>query len=213
VGHSMGGMVAAAYHGHHGDDHIAALVVVGAPINFEDPDILLNLAQLGFGVGTMFRSFGMQNYAYHLGAINGALPIHGEYLLFNPRNMKPSIRQKMMRQIVSHVSREELQQFETILREQRFTSADKTVNYADALKTLDVPFLAISGGADRVVPPERVAVWSQLIASTDSQYIEASVQSGFSHDYGHLDLAIGDQAKEEILEPIAEWLKAHEDAW
>ncbi|MGB0638879.1 MAG: alpha/beta hydrolase [Myxococcota bacterium] len=213
VGHSMGGMVAAAYHGHHGDDHIAALVVVGSPIDFDNPNFMYHLSQVGFGIGTAFRSFGMQKYAHHLGALNGVIPVHGEYLLFNPRNMQPSIRKKMMRQIVSPVSREELQHVETILRKRSFTSTDETMNYAEALNTLDVPFLAISGAADNVVPPERVEAWTSLISSTDVQYIEASAAAGFRHNYGHVDLVIGDHVKEEILEPIVDWLTERKDAW
>ena len=71
---------------------------------------------------------------------------------------------------------------------------------------MDSPLLVISGGMDRIVPPERVSPWTTAVSSADKTYIEASRQFGFSADYGHLDLVMGDAARDEIHEPISQWL-------
>ncbi|RME21832.1 MAG: alpha/beta hydrolase, partial [Deltaproteobacteria bacterium] len=52
VGHSMGGMVAAIYNALVGDDALAALVVVGSPVDFADPDPLVTLASRGAPLAT-----------------------------------------------------------------------------------------------------------------------------------------------------------------
>jgi len=207
IGHSMGGMVAAAYHGHHGDDWISALVVVGSPIQFTERDVVLNLGDLAMKVGALWRNFGMHTGAELLGHIPGGVPVHGEGLLFNPKNLAPEIRTRMLKEIVSPVSREEMQQFIEIFRQGRFVSADGTLDYVEQLSKLDVPFLAIAGSVDRIVPPSRVSPWVETVSSTDKTYIEVGIQSGYTADYGHLDLVMGDAAASEIHEPIATWLQ------
>ena len=206
IGHSMGGMVAAAYHGHHGNDAISAMVIVGAPIQFSERDFMLNMGDLAMRMGSMWRSLGMHTGADLLGQVPGPVPLHGEGLLFNPKNLAPQIRTKMLKTVVSPVSREELKQFTQIFKHGRFISTDGAIDYVDALSTMDSPLLVISGGMDRIVPPERVSPWTTAVSSADKTYIEASRQFGFSADYGHLDLVMGDAARNEIHEPISQWL-------
>ena len=209
VGHSMGGMVAAVYNGHHGDDALSALVVVGSPINFADRDLLINLGTAAMRMGTLWPSMGIQIGAGILGQLPGQLPIHGEGILFNPRNMHPTVRAHMLQAVVSPVSREEMKQFNQIFSQQQFTSVDGTKNYARALKELEVPLLAIAGSADKIVSPHRVEPWTHAVSSEDTTYIEAGISTGFSADYGHLDLILGDAASAEIHTPIVNWLGAH----
>ena len=207
IGHSMGGMVAAAYHGHHGDDDISALVIVGSPIQFSDRDFMLNIGDVAMKMGSLWRSMAMHTGADLLGQIPGRIPVHGEGLLFNPRNLSPEMRTKMLQTVVSPVSREEMKQFTQTFKQGRFTSTDGTIDYVDALSHMDSPLLVISGGMDRIVPPERVSPWTMAVSSTDKTYIEAAKQFGFSADYGHLDLIMGDAVRQEIHEPIRHWLE------
>jgi polyhydroxyalkanoate synthase len=206
VGHSMGGMVAAVYNGHHGDDALSALVIVGSPIEFSNQDILLNMGTAAMRMGSLWRSLGIQTGASILGQLPGGLPVHGEGILFNPKNLDPSVRTQMLQEVVSPVSREEMQQFNQILQQEKFTSVDGTMDYAEALRSLDVPLLAIAGSRDKIVSPSRVSPWIDAVSSDDTTYIEAGTANGFSVDYGHLDLALGDAAGAEIHTPIANWL-------
>jgi len=207
VGHSMGGMVAAVYNGHHGDDALSALVVVGSPIQFAQRDLVLNVGSAVMRLGVAWRSLGMQAGAEVLSQIPGEVPVHGEGLLFNPKNLEPAVRIQMLQAVASPVSREEMQQFTQIFKQGRFTSVDGKLDYVDALSSLDTPLLVIAGTADQIVPPSRVTPWMDAVASEDKTYIEAGLEQGFSADYGHLDLTIGDGAKAEIHTPIATWLR------
>jgi pimeloyl-ACP methyl ester carboxylesterase len=209
IGHSMGGLVAAAYHGIHGDSALGALVVVGSPLDFSEPDALFRLGQVGLGIGAVLQRFRSDVPARWMAAVPGKVPVHGEGILFNGRNVQPEIRTAMLQQIVSPVSREELQHFSTMMRVGRFTSADGQIDYAQTLGTLTTPLLVISGAVDRMAPPKRVHAWISLSGSPDETYIEAGRAAGMQEDYGHLDLAFGDRASSEIHARIIDWLGAH----
>ena len=209
VGHSMGGLVAAAYHGIHGDDALGALVVVGSPIDFSGTDPLLLLGQISMGAGQILPRFRSEVPARWLAKVPDGIPLHGEAILFNPRNVKPELRRTMLEEIVSPVSREELRHFTRMIRSGRFTSANGRVDYIDALGSLKAPLLVISGAADRIAAPRRVQAWLSASGSQDETYIEAGKKEGMQEDYGHLDLAFGDRASSEIHARIIDWLGAH----
>jgi len=202
-------LVAAAYHGIHGDSALGALVVVASPLDFSEPDALFRLGQVGLGMGAVLQRFRSDVPAQWMAAVPGRVPVHGEGILFNGRNVQPEIRTAMLQQIVSPVSREELQHFSAMMRTGRFTSADGKIDYAQALGTLTTPLLVISGAVDRIAPPERVRHWMAASGSSDETYIEAGRAAGMQEDYGHLDLAFGDRAASEIHAQIIHWLGVH----
>jgi len=208
VGHSMGGMVAAAYNGHHGDDAISALVVVGSPISFEHQDFLTLLGRTGLGIGSLWTSFGTQRWAAMASRMSGPLPIHGEGVLYNAKNMKPEMRRYMLDHIVSPVSREELRHFQVIFKQRRFTSVDGQLDYPAQLRDLDAPLLVVAGSGDQIAPIETVEAWIEHSGSDDETFMAAGEANGFAFDYGHLDLVLGDHAREEVLNPIASWLES-----
>ena len=207
VGHSMGGMVAAAYHGHHGDAALSALVVVGSPITFDTKTFLMRMNQTGLHVGTLWKRFSSEKVARMAAQLPGDLPVHGEGLLFTAKNMAIPMRRHMLAHVVSPVSREELAQFHQILQEGRFVSADGQMDYADALASLDIPLLAIGGAGDNVVPLTAVSDWVGHAGSTDETFVAMSEANGHAADYGHLDLVLGDAARAEVLNPIVSWLE------
>ena len=207
IGHSMGGMVAAAYNGHHGDDALSALVVVGSPISFASTDLLRRLGPAGLSLGSLWQSIGSQTFAKLSSRMPDALPLHGEGILYTAKNMAPRMRRFMLDRIASPVSREELVHLKSILKQQRFTSRDGTLDYESLLSGMDIPLLAIGGGGDKVVPIGAVAAWVGHVGSTDETFIEMSESQGHAADYGHLDLVLGDVAREEVLNPIVSWIE------
>jgi len=208
VGHSMGGMVAAAYHGHHGDDALSALVVVGAPITFDSKTILMRMNRAGLQMGTLWKSFASQKWAKMASRVPGDFPVHGEGVLFTAKNMTPPMRRYMLERVVSPVSREELAQFHQILKQGRFVSTDGRTDYAKELASLNVPLLAVAGAGDKVVPLKAVSDWIPHAGSEDETLMTMSEANGQAADYGHLDLVLGDVARVEVLNPIVTWLEA-----
>jgi pimeloyl-ACP methyl ester carboxylesterase len=213
VGHSMGGMVAAIYQAQYGDDALAAVVVVGTPATFDTKGPKHVIERVSTAVGALPRSLGIPTVARWMAGWQSNIPAHGEGLLFTASNMTPHMYRLMLRNIVSPTSREEVSQLERMLASGSLTSADGKRNYSAELSSLTVPFMAISGGGDLIVPPKLVEAWMDQVGSDDKTLIEASRSNGFAADYGHLDLALGPAAPREILRPVAEWLSQRRNHW
>ncbi len=206
VGHSMGGMVAAIYNAVVGDDALAALVVVGSPVDFADPDPLMKLASGGSPLATALTPSFSTPLLARAAAWLPRSPLFVDALLMDEDNVSADARKQMYRSIVSPMSRGELHQLRSMMAGGEFRSDDGAVDYAAALSDLHTPLLVIAGRGDRVAPPDRVKPYYDLAGSSDKKLVIASRANGFTHDYGHLDLAAGDTAGDEIHPLIIDWL-------
>lgn len=207
VGHSMGGMVLAIYQEAWGDEALAAVVVVGSPVEFGSPDALLELSQRGFALGSLLSQVPSQSFARLAPPLGRRQPLYADDLLFSAESLNEQGQKLMWRRAVSPVYEEELAQFERILAEGRFVSADGAVDYREALARLEAPLLVIAGRVDRIAPPDRVRAYYEAAGSADRRYVLAGRANGFSVDYGHMDLTHGDRAEREIYPLITSWLR------
>ena len=213
VGHSMGGMVAAMYSTIHGDDAVAALVTVGSPVVFPDGDFQTWLHQTVSAIGTVPPSIATPAIARFMAGWHPMLPVQGDAVLFNHRNMAEHMQQLMLREVVSPTTRGELRQLHRMLKAGRLVSADGLHDYSAQLSKLAVPVLAVGGGADRIAPKQRILPWATATGSEDVTVIMADKASGFAADYGHLDLVLGPAAPREVIQPIVEWLTERRSQW
>ncbi len=213
IGHSLGGMVAAMYATIHGDEAVAALVTVASPVVFPDGDFQTWLHQTLSAIGTVPRSIPTPAVARFMAGWHPALPVQGDAVLFNHRNMAEHMQQTMLRRVVSPTTQGELQQLHRMLKAGRLVSADGRRDYSAQLSDLTVPLLAIGGGGDRIAPKQRILPWATATGSEDVTVLMADTASGFAADYGHLDLVLGPAAPREVLQPIVAWLSERRDHW
>lgn len=209
VGHSMGGMVGGIYAATVGEDALASLVVVGSPSGFSKDDPLVGLAQAGFAAGgAALVWFETPALATASADAAGWGPFAVRERLYNPENFAPETVDLMMRSIVSPMTRREMQHFARMIRDERFESFDGAVDYRAALKDVQTPLLAVVGAGDHVVPPAHVRAWADAMGG-ETKVVEAGRAGGFQHDYGHLDLGLGQNARDEVFPEIDAWLRAH----
>lgn len=208
VGHSLGGMVAAIYVASFGDDALSALVVVGSPVDFSQPEPLLIAARNGASLAALSPTLATPTLA-HIASWLRRSPAFIDALLFSSDNLDRDARKQIYQAIVSPLSRGELRQLRMILATGRFTSMDGQVDYLDRLSTLHAPLLVIAGRGDRIAPVDRVAPFYSRAQSPQKRLVVASRANGFCCDYGHLDLALGDHAPTEIYPLITGWLRDH----
>jgi len=206
VGHSMGGMVAAIYTAWQGDAALAALVVVGSPVDFGQPDPLLQLAAAGTPLATLGPTLATPTLARMSAGLDRS-PLFVDPFLFAPGSLTGPERKELYRTVVSPMSRGELRQLRDSLHSGHFASVDGSVDYLAALHQLYVPLLVIAGRGDHVAPVDRVAPFYEQAGSADKALVVAGRVNGFGHDYGHLDLALGDDAPREIHPRILAWLE------
>lgn len=210
VGHSMGGMVGAIYATRMGDDALFAMVTVGSPVDFRDPDPLLFAGRSTFDWGgSLLPTVHTPLLAWTMNHTTERWDLLPEEMLYHPPNIEREAALRMMDRVVSPLWSGEMKHFSRILEEERFVSHDATFDYASALARVEVPLLAIAGRADRVVPPDRVRPWMDLVGSEDRRFVVAGRENGFQHDYGHLDLPLGDHVRTEIYPLVISWLRDH----
>ncbi len=84
---------------------------------------------------------------------------------------------------------------------------DDGFNYMDALPTITVPTLMLTGSGDKFIAPPRGcrALFDQL-GSSDKHYQECGLLTGFSEDYNHSRLVSSRSASRDIWPLITNWL-------
>ena len=210
VGHSLGGIIAAIYASQGGDDKLNALVVVGSPVDFRDPDPVLLLSGQSMALGGSLLPVVYTPPMARMMDITGRhIPLVPEEYLYNPANMDREAASRMMETVVSPLWAGEMRQFGSILREARFQSTDGSVDHLADMHRIHTPTLVIAGRADRVAPPDRVKAYYESIGSDQRRFVVAARENGFQQDYGHLDLPLGDRASVEIYPLILDWLDTH----
>ena len=211
VGHSMGGMVGAIYQAIHGDDALSSLIIISSPVDFSDPGPLLRLGQTSMVAGQLLRSVPSAGVARSARRLR-RLPLGVDDLLLAPGSTSPAAREEIYGAAVSPLSQGELHQLGRILHAGRFVSNDGTLDYGEALASLSTPLLVIAGRGDQVASPDRVHAWIPWSGSEEKEWLIAGRANGFSFDYGHVDILLGDTAPAEVYPPIAGWLLAHPPA-
>lgn len=209
VGHSMGGMVLAVYLAREADPPLSTAIAVGSPLDFRDPDPVTKTA-LGLVPLARVLPFVPTPMAGNVAAVTDkGTPLHLDDLLYNPDNIETESRKLMLRRVASPMSRGELGQFQKILDEGEFVSADGDIEYRKVLGEVALPMLFIAGRADRIAPPDRVRSFFDAVGSDDKRLIIASEANGFHADYGHLDLGVGDHVENDIFPLVSDWLGEH----
>lgn len=210
VGHSMGGMVGAIYAGTvpGANDQLSALVAVGSPMDFSDPDPVVWSALTSARhnlVPVIPSDWGGHVAGIFQGESYTRADAWAQNLLFT--DIDAPVVGLMYRSVASPLTRGELKQLSNAIEHKAFVSAEGNVDYLEALENATVPTLVISGRGDQIAPVDRVYAYYDAVGSQDKEFVIAGRSTGFSADYGHLDLPLGNHARQEIYPLIASWLR------
>src|SRR5690606_25401045 len=85
-------------------------------------------------------------------------------------------------------------------------------DYSRAIAALEVPLLVMAAAADRWAPPPACRALLDSVASTDRTWQLLARQTGFSRDFGHVDMLVGRAARAEVWPLIRKWLDARRRA-
>lgn len=208
VGHSLGGMVGAIYAGtvEGGDESLFALVALGSPLDFTDPDPLMDsaLSMARIPMPVVPTELGAEMQAW-LGPRDTPLDRTVDLLLIN--DIDPAVRPLLYRSVPAPMTSGELKQLALALPAQSFVDPDGFFDYRATLADVHTPTLVIAGRADQIAPVDRVMSYYNGVGSAEKRLIIAGRASGFAADYGHLDLVMGDHARAELYPEIAAWLQ------
>ena len=206
VGHSMGGLLLYAYEAAHGSDELASGTTLGAPPGFK-----------GVGVSRQKRllSFVRRYPAIAELYLRGLAPLAP---IFKPRmtllpinwdNMQKDVGPRAFFNLIELPPPSVAETFIDAGVFQFLGVKDNSVDILAKLDGLRTPLLVIHGVLDPVATVENVRTFFDQLPSTDERRLELSRAKGHSADYGHIDLAFAANGREEVYEPIAEWIEAH----
>lgn len=92
-----------------------------------------------------------------------------------------------------------------------FTNRHGDVDYWKALERVTVPVWAAVGSADKFhASPARAKKMLARLGSAEKIFIEPGLSSGFSRDFGHIDVIRSSAAAKEILPLLLAWIHGRE---
>jgi polyhydroxyalkanoate synthase len=226
IGKSMGGMIAYAYgQTEEGFQNLKGVVTLGSPTAFEYWNTLIEIIarmaprKLSFPVNP---SEFLQSH-----------PNIKERFMetaANKENVKIGLLEKYIEiGMNNNISSKVLNQFMVFYRHNDFCKYPQQpwlydilgripiikqfispYSYKRNLSRFKTPLLAIAGGTDNAAPPQDVQYSSSHVGSQDVTYHNFSKKSGCKHDYGHFDLNMGVNVKEEVYDYVYKWLNNQE---
>jgi len=222
IGKSMGGMIAYAYgESEAGHKNFKGVITIGSPVYFEKTQLWRRV----------LAAVSPRNIKGPVNLVRILERIGKISMLENTIASKSNIEKEILKRYVNEglnntISFKVLEQFEIFQRHKNFSRYPSRpwvydimgkipllgkyfspYSYAENLDKFISPLLAIAGGGDTLAPPEEIKHVACSVGSTDVTFHEFSKTAGYSEDYGHLDLNLGRNAKEEVYPVIYKWLR------
>ena len=212
IGHSMGGMIMFGHLGQNpsAGSKIKSFVAAAVPLvvfhPLSDPMQLLVDAEGAIDVGSKLVG---SSAPATWGALFGDLDTPTDKLFFNGLNTEAMIVKTLNHQAQEEIAPSQLKQLISMVRTERFTSLDNTVDYVEPLGRIDKPICFLVGTVDNMATPDAVRFTYRQIAGEDRAFHLFGRVNGHRGDYGHDDVIIGRHAKTEVYPVILKWLKRH----
>jgi len=84
---------------------------------------------------------------------------------------------------------------------------DDGTDYGDALRSLEPPSFVVAGAGDRVwAPPPACRGLYDLLGSPDKSFLFCGRRSGFTRDFGHVDIITSRAARSEVWPLLTNWI-------
>lgn len=211
IGHSMGGMVMFAYlQEAKAANNVKSFVALATPMTvfhpLNDPFRFLVDTETALGIGT--RVLGTSTPAT-VGVILGDIGSPTDKLFFNSRNIDPQVLRELFRLVQEDMSPGQFKQLIGMVRTERFTSLDGSVDYTAGLAQVKIPVYFIAGTVDNMATIGAVQYAYRAVGSREKKFKLFGVVNGQQNDYGHDDLVIGRQSQKEVYPTILEWLDTY----
>lgn len=211
VGHSMGSMVVYGYLQRVSQAKIRSVVAVGSPpYVFDNSPTLAAGAALLPVLSSSFKLLPSGTLARLGSALAHPAWLSPLSLIWNDRNMAPAVARAAAANAVDDVPSRLILQFARSRRAHRLRSWDRKYDYTRGMKRIRTPIFFIAGALDQLAPPAVLLEAYARISSTDKRIEILSRANGYRADYGHVDMAMGTHAPDEVFPLIARWLADHD---
>jgi len=207
VGYEMGGLLMYGYLEKKGRSGLASFVTIGAPAIFNRPEqepmkMLLKLEENP----TLKKIFLYLDGPFLERLLLPLLP-ELEKLFYNPENIDPKIKEKLLETALAPINPGVLDHLLQMIRNGEFVSAKGDFNYRKKLTKVRIPVLLIGGEKDYLAPPKALRTTYRALGSKDRTLRIFGSRSKDPIKYGHFDLILGKKARKEVYPVIGKWLK------
>ncbi|MCA9562111.1 MAG: alpha/beta hydrolase [Myxococcales bacterium] len=208
VGHSMGGMLAYAYLALWGASSIRSVVTVGSPAFSKVSRPLLDGLLRFYRLARPLKRVPNKAFARAGSLAPRLVRTTVGRLLANPKNLTPREIRGLLRVAVEDIPTTLLDQFAGWYKNREFSLSYGTFDYRESLREIRVPVLIVAGAMDWLTPPEDLRDVHDMLGSPDKTFLEVGRNTGFSTDFGHIDLILGRSAQAEVFPRLSSWLLA-----
>ena len=210
IGHSLGGMIGYAYLGLNPDtDAIRTFIALGAPSSFKLKSQALNFLLQFKGTVNWQPKIYTRLMAQSMSNNLGWLDTRFDAIIWNNEIIDARTMSMAGYNMVTNLSGPLFNQMTGWMETGEFTSADNAINYADNLDRIRVPTLLVSGSVDALCPPLVARETYEKIGTIEKVMRIAGKANGFTGDYGHMGVVIGNRARDDIYPVVFNWLEQH----
>ncbi len=206
VGHSLGGMLGYALAGEAGDDALAGLIAVGAPVWLDRSPAVRRLCLTARLLGPG-RTVRLRLVSRLLAPLAGRGPAFMAQPFMLPGAIEPRVLRRSLVNLVENPSRAVVEQMLGWMRQRTFTSRDGTRDYLERLAQVRIPVLLLAAERDQLAAPESVTPAYERLRSRDKQLRVFGTDAGDDFDFGHGDLLLGQLAPKVVYVEIMDWLE------
>lgn len=206
IGHSLGGMLLYAYALKFGSGDIASGITFGAPPGFKNT----NLPSRKILTAVAPFTYGLMSYFFR-GLIPFATVVHpkSKLLPITWDNVHPKLTNAELFYAVEMPMPRIAKELSGWSSKGIWRMCADTLDVQERLPELDIPLFAIFGGSDPLIPDETAETFFASLGAKDKKIAVLSKHNGYSANYSHIELVFAENGREEVYEPVLEWVKAH----
>jgi pimeloyl-ACP methyl ester carboxylesterase len=182
---------------------VASMVSIGGAASFKRLGKVIS--------GRLIRSVRFLRHRWLLrvlAPVSGYVHLFPVQLVHNPENVDGGLQRRIMVNMIANFSRNELLQYSDWILRDVFRSIDQRRDFRAELGRIRVPTLFLAGPRDALSPPDAVKDTHDAVGASDKQFVLFSRAQGYKVNYGHFDLVVGRQAKDEVFPVISNWLES-----
>jgi hypothetical protein len=132
------------------------------------------------------------------------------HIVANPENMDTKHIGQLLRGAQSNLPAQLMTQFaEWYGGPPGFKRHDGLFDYYEHMRRIKAPMLVVAGAGDELTPVADIASVFESIGSPDKKFLVCGKHTGFTVDYGHIDLVLGIHARREVYPHLSAWIEQH----
>ena len=210
VGHSMGGMLGYACAGRWARDQISSLIAIGSPCFTQNSNLVFDFALYLRGVAKHLKTLPYEGLGVFLVPILPMFRSTAGRMLANPKNMDFLGLQGVLRKAPSTLSVSLMMQFAQWYEEGQATLKDGT-RLTHLLTDVTASTMLVIGADDQLASVEDQRAILRLLPSRQKELLLLSEETGYAHDYGHVDPVLGTRAEYEVWPHFLRWIRSHDE--